>query len=550
MKKRNTFNVMLRLIGLVRPLALVMAIAIVLGCVGYFCASFITVLGGFALVDIMQNSGLMVGTIVVAIGTIAVLRGVTHYIEQYCNHYIAFKLLALIRDKVFSQLRKLAPAKLDGKDKGNLVSIITSDIELLEVFYAHTVSPICIAFITSTTVIVFISSFNILLGAVALVAHITVGAIIPVIISKKSSDIGLKHRQTTGELNTYFLDSLRGLKEILQFSYIEKREKGIKELSELMECSNKEIKKYSGKTFSATSFAILCFSVTMLFVSGFLYSEGAVELSGVIVPTIMLFSSFGAVTATANLGAGLLQTIASGNRVLDILDDQPVVEEVSRGVDVEFENADFKNVCFSYGGEQVLKDFCLTIPKGEVLGISGRSGCGKSTALKLLMRFWDVNDGEILFSQKNIKEINTKSLRDNQSFVTQETHIFHDTIENNIKLAKIDASRDEIIDAAKKANIHEFIKSLPHGYDTEVGELGDTISGGEKQRIGIARAFLHSADLILLDEPTSNLDSLNEAVILKSLKDTKDKTVVLVSHRKSTMKIADRVLNIETERQS
>ncbi len=550
MKKRSVLNVMMRLIGLVKPLAFIMFIAITMGCAGYFCASFITVLGGFAFVDIIDNGGALVRSYLTIIAIIAVMRGILHYIEQYCNHFIAFKLLALIRDRVFTALRKLAPAKLDGKDKGNLVSIITSDIELLEVFYAHTVSPICIAILTSTTIVIFIGRFHVALGMIALLAHISVGLIIPVAISKGSKAVGEHQREKTGDLNTYFLDSLRGLREILQYGYKDERKEQIDILQGQMEEANRKIKRFSGITFSATSCVILSFSVTMPLVASILYSNKIIDLSAVIIPTLMLFSSFGAVTSTANLGAGLAQTIASGNRVLDILDDIPVVAEMEDGIDIDFESAALENISFSYGSEDILKDFSMDIKKNKIFGISGKSGCGKSTTLKLLMRFWDVDKGKVLISGKNVKEVNTRSLRNNESFVTQETHIFHDSIENNIKVANINASREQVIAAAKRASIHEFIETLPQGYETQVGELGDTISGGEKQRIGVARAFLHDANLILLDEPTSNLDSLNEAVILKSLRECKDKTVVLVSHRKSTMKIADDVLNMETMRQS
>ncbi len=550
MKKRSSFNVMARLIGLVKPLAPVMIIAVVMGCLGYFCAGFITVLGGYAVVDIVENGGGGLTLFATVIAVIAVSRGVLHYIEQYCNHFIAFKLLALIRDKVFTALRKLAPAKLDGKDKGNLVSIITSDIELLEVFYAHTVSPICIAIITSAVVIFFIGSFNVLFGVIALLAHLTVGVLIPVVVSRKSKQSGESHREKVGGLNTYFLDSLRGLKEILQYGYTHERKAKVGEVSDEIENSNRELKKYIGKTYSLTAFVILTFSVLMLFASAYLYMQDIIELTSVIMPTLMLFSSFGAVTSVANLGAGLSRTIASGNRVLDILDDTPIVEEVTNGKDIVFENAELNHVNFAYDGENILRDFSLNIEKNKILALTGKSGSGKSTVLKLLMRFYDVQNGKVLISGEGVKSINTKSLRDNESFVTQETHIFHDTIENNIKIAKIDASREEVIKASKSASLHEFIESLPNGYDTEVGELGDTISGGEKQRIGIARAFLHNANLILLDEPTSNLDSLNEAVILKALRECEEKTIVLVSHRKSTVKIADAVLNLETQRKS
>ncbi len=548
--KRSSIKVMTRLMGLVKPLAPIMIIAIIMGALGYFCASFIMVFGAFAMVNIIENNGTSLTFFIAIIAVIAIMRGILHYVEQYCNHYIAFKLLALIRDKVFTAIRKLAPAKLDGKDKGNLVSLITSDIELLEVFYAHTVSPICIAVITSTLVVAFIGNYNVALGIIALLAHLTVGVFLPIAVSKRSKHSGETHREKVGELNTYFLDSLRGLNEVLQYGFMLQRKKIIHIKSEEIEASNRIIKRYIGKTFAITNFVIFTFSVIMLFTAGYLYFTNVIDLAGLVVPTVMLFSSFGAVTSIANLGAGLVQTIACGNRVLDILDDTPLVKEVENGKDIIFENANISNVDFSYGGENILNDFSLIIENNKILGVSGKSGCGKSTILKLLMRYYDVQSGEVLLSDENIKNINTKSLRDNESFVTQETHIFRDTIENNIKIANVSSGRDEVIEAAKKASLHEFIEDLPNGYDTKVGELGDTISGGEKQRIGVARAFLHDASLVLLDEPTSNLDSLNEAVILKSLKDCHDKTIILVSHRKSTMKIADVVFNMESTRQS
>ncbi len=458
--------------------------------------------------------------------------------------------MAIIRDKVFTSLRKLAPAKLDSKDKGNLISVITSDIELLEVFYAHTISPICIAVITSSVVILFISSFNIILGIIALIAHITVGIILPLVASKSSKSSAKIYREETGNLNTYFLDSLRGMKEVLQYNYSNKREFEIQRLTNNMNNSNKKIKEDSAKTFSATSLFILIFSCLLFFTSSYLYAEDILTITEVLIPSLMLFSSFGAVTSVANLGAGLANTIASGNRVLDILDESPLIQEINNGVDIDFNSAIFDDITFAYKDDYILKDFSLDINKNEILGISGKSGSGKSTILKLLMRFWDIQKGKILISNTNITNINTSNLRDNQSFVTQETHLFNDTIKENIRIANLNATNEEIINAAKKASIHDFISTLPNGYDTKTGELGDLLSGGERQRIGVARAFLHNSPLILLDEPTSNLDSLNEGVILKSLKETKDKTIVLVSHRESTMKIADRVFNLESTRYS
>ncbi len=549
MKKRSNFMIMAKLVGLVKPLFLRMLLAITCGCLGFFCAAFITVLAGYGLIAIIENNQVILPTLITTIGVIAISRGILHYIEQYNNHFIAFKLLAIIRDKVFTALRSLAPAKLDGKDKGNLVSIITSDIELLEVFYAHTISPIFIALITSSVVVCFVGSFNLWLGLIALLAHLSVGLLVPIIISRESKSSGARHRQAIGELNSYFLDSLRGLKEILQFNVVKQRKDRLQVLSKNSEKANYLIRKYQGLTYSLTSLLILSFSFLMLFVSSYLYLNGEVDLSGVIIPTIMLFSSFGAVTSTANLGAGLTQTMASGNRVLDILEDKPVVTDIIDGVDVDFKGASLNGVSFAYQDLEVLKDFSLDIEKGKIVGISGKSGCGKSTTLKLLMRFYDPKDGEVKISDTNLKNINTKSLRNIESYLTQETHVFHDTIINNIRIANLNATKDEVIEACKKASVHEFIVALPDGYDTQVGELGDTISGGERQRIGIARAFLHQGDLILLDEPTSNLDSLNEGIILKSLKEI-DKTIILVSHRLSTMKITDKVINMESTRKS
>ncbi len=550
MRTRSTIQVMWQLMKLVKPLFLVMMMAVLMGCLGYFCASFITVLGGYAIVDVIQNNSEYFTTFILIMACIALLRGVLHYIEQYCNHYIAFTLLAFIRDRVFLALRKLAPAKLEGKDKGNLVSIITSDIELLEVFYAHTLSPICIALFTSSAIILFVAQFSVYLAFIVLLAHVCVGILIPIVISKKSKPCGEQQRSYTGHLNASYLDGLRGIKEVLQFDYVNKQKQKVDRLSKQMEQANKQLKKYSGLTHAMTSLAILGFGIVMLGVSSYLYSEQMISLQGAIVSPLMLLSSFGAVSAMANLGAGLAQTIASGNRVLDLLEEEPMVHEVSDGCDINFENAQLNNISFAYGEEEILKDYSLMIKKNEIIGIHGKSGCGKSTTLKLLMRFWDVQRGEVLISNQNIKSMNTKNIRNIQSYVTQETHIFHDTIAENIRVAKLDATLEEIQRAAKQASIHEFIMSLPQGYNTMIGELGDTISGGEKQRIGIARAFLHDAELILLDEPTSNLDSLNEAVILKALQNSKNKTMVLVSHRTSTMRIVDTLIEMKTSRES
>lgn len=405
--RRNVIAIMRSLIGLIKPLIPIMIFAILLGVLGYLCAISLTILAGFGLIhsSLMLAGSTMDAAVLEAFAShhftrmaagmvlIAGLRGLLHYGEQYCNHFIAFKLLAMIRGKVFGALRILCPAKLEGKGKGN------------------------------------------------------------------------------------------------------------------------------------------------------------VDIQQVVLVTLGMMGSFGPVVALSNLSNNLTQTLASGERVLSLLEEEPEVMEVNGRDSVSFEGAKADQVTFAYEKEEILRDVSLEFPKGKVVGIHGASGCGKSTLLELLMRFWDPQKGTIRISDRDAKEVNTENLRNMESYVTQETYLFHDSIANNIAVGKVDATREEIMEAAKRASIHDFIMTLPKGYDTKVGELGDTLSGGEKQRIGLARAFLHDAPFLLLDEPTSNLDALNEGIILKSLQDScKDKTIVLVSHRKSTMNLADIVYEMGQER--
>lgn len=544
---RNGLKVMYKLIGLVLPLVHVMIAAITMGVIGFLTAIFIIVLGGVGLLNILGfATALSLKQVIIGIVICAVLRGILRYAEQGSNHYIAFKLLALIRHKVFIKLRKLAPAKLEGKDKGNLISIITTDTELLEVFYAHTISPIIIAFITSVIMTIFIGSYNIFLGAIALVAYFIVGVIIPVWSSNQGDETGQQYRDELGDLNSYFLSSIRGINDIIQYGVGKERLDEINRRTDELETKQKFLLKQEGSNRAVTDTAILLCSMVMLFAGCIFYNKGQVDFTQVIIPLIALMSSFGPVVAISNLSNNLFHTIAAGNRVLDLLEEEPAVEEVSEKETVEFADMKLENVSFAYDDEVILEDFNMEIKKNTIIGIYGKSGCGKSTLLKLLMRFWEVNNGAITIGGKNINEINTSDLRKMQSFVTQDTYLFNDTIANNIGIAKENATMEEIIAAAKKASIHDFIMSLPKGYDSKVGELGGNLSGGEKQRIGIARAFLHDAPMILLDEPTSNLDSLNEGIILKSLMESKEnKTIIIVSHRKSTMNIADVVLDVE-----
>lgn len=552
MKKRSGFKVMARLIGLVKPLSGYMALAVFMGLAGHLAATFITIFGGYAVTDAAGiKAPFSMTFIIVSVIVFALLRGVLRYAEQSCNHFIAFKLLALIREKVFIALRRLCPARLEGKDKGDLISVITSDIELLEVFYAHTVSPVLIAVLFSVILCLFIGRFHPLLGLIALAAYVTVGAVIPVATSKISGGDGLRFRTESGELSGFVLDSLRGLPEILQYDCGEKRLEEMNVKIDGLSAAQKRMKNRASQNQGVTGTVILIFDLIMLLASAALYKNGSIDFAGTVIPTIALMSSFGPTVALSNLGSTLQNTFAAGNRVLDILEESPAVEEISDGQDIEFSGAGAQNVTFSYGGDVILKDLSVDIPKASVIGITGASGSGKSTLLKLFMRFWDTKEGQIRISDTDISKINTESLRNAESFVTQETHLFHDSIKNNIRIAKTNATDKEIEEACKKASVHDFIMTLKDGYDTPVGELGDTLSGGERQRIGIARAFLHDAPFMLLDEPTSNLDSLNEAIILKSLDTEKnDKTVFLVSHRKSTMRIADRIYSVEHGRMS
>ncbi len=561
-KRRSAIQIMGQLIGLVKPLLIFMISAILLGTIGYLCAIFLTILAGQVLAHglipqlffRMKNTRLVympIQTIMTIMIVIALLRGILHYLEQYCNHYIAFRLLAIIRHKVFAALQKLCPAKLESRDKGNLISIITTDIELLEVFYAHTISPIAIALLTSLIMVVFIGHYHILAGLLALVAYIVVGVVIPVINGKLGNEEGMAFRTRFGELNSFVLDSLRGLDETIQYGQGEERKKELVRRSQELADQQEYLSFREGTQRSITNMVILLASFGMLFLTLSLYLNHQLGFEGIITCTLSMMGSFGPVVALSSLSNNLNQTLASGERVLSLLEEQPLVEEIEGDMESSnvFKGALMDHVTFSYEDETILDDYSLKLESGKITGIHGVSGSGKSTLLKLLMRFWDVNQGAITVDEEDIKQIPTKHLRDMESYVTQETHLFHDSIANNIAIAKPKATRVEIMEAAKKASIHDFIMTLPNGYDTEVGELGDTLSGGEKQRIGIARAFLHDAQMILMDEPTSNLDSLNEGIILKSLKESsEEKTIVLVSHRVSTMNIADTVYEMKDGR--
>ena len=548
-QRRSSIKIMGKMIGLVKPLVHIMTAAVLLGTLGYLCAIFLTITAGHGVLLAMK--GQRVTKYLIILVFLAVMRGILHYAEQYCNHFIAFKLLAIIRHQVFAVLRKLCPAKLDGREKGNLISIITTDIELLEVFYAHTISPIMIAILTSLIMVVFIGKFHVYAGIFAVCSYLLVGCVIPLWNGSKGGQKGMEFRSGFGNLNSFVLESLRGIDETIQYGQGKKRKAQISEKSIELGKMQKDLNCMEAMQRAVTDLVILCCSFGMFFLMYHLYQAGNVTFDAMLLATIAMMGSFGPVTALSSLSNNLNQTLASGERVLSLLEEEPMVEESEGEADISFEGASVEDVTFAYDEEVILKDCNINMKQGKVIGICGKSGCGKSTLLKLLMRFWDVNKGNIKISEENVKEIPTKTLRNTQSYVTQETELFHDSIANNIAIGKPGAAREEIIKAAQKASIHDMIMSLPNGYDTEVGELGDTLSGGEKQRIGIARAFLHDSPMLLLDEPTSNLDSLNEGIILKSLKEeSKGRTVVLVSHRESTMGIADDVYHMDAGRVS
>ena len=551
--RKNGFVVMGHLLKLVTPLAHIMAFTITMGTLGFLAAIFIMVLGAMGLVNLLNfDTHLSFSGILTALIVLAVARGALRYLEQMSGHYIAFKLLALLRDKVFSSLRRLAFVKLQDKQAGQLVSLVTNDIELLEVFYAHTIAPIMIAFFTSAILLLVFGHLSGWFVIVALAAYLTVGVILPIITTKLAREDGRRYRELVGEMNDFFLDSVRGMKEIQLFGYAKQRLDEIQQRSQKIDTAFERIKEQEAKVRVYTEVAVSAFNIIMLFTGLILFSLDKIDFSAFLIGVILLMSSYGPVIALSNLSSNLLQTLASGERVLSLLAEEPELKDVESAVDLkEVSRIDVENVSFAYGEEQILSDVSLSVKKGEILGIHGRSGSGKSTLLKLLMRFYDPKSGSIKINGETLPNINTRSLRDNMAYITQQTYIFNETIEENIRLARRDATLEEIMEAAKKASIHDFILSLPEGYQTKMTELGGNLSDGEKQRIGIARAFLHNAPIILLDEPTSNLDSLNEAMILKSLLNVKaEKLIILVSHRQSTMAICDQVIGIENGRMS
>ena len=551
-KRRNGFTIMAKLIVLVGSLAYIMLLAVVNGLLGYLAALGTTLFGAMGVAQIIDSSTfgsqvsvwLFVG---LAVGS-GVLRGILRYFEQYSNHNIAFKLLALLRDKIFNKLRKLAPAKIDNKNKGNLVAMITSDVEILEVFYAHTVSPVFIAITVSLTIFLFVGLFiNWYLAAVAICAYVVIGIVFPPIASKAMASSGVNYKKKFASFSSYFLDSIRGAKEIVVHNAVEDRKKNVDEQSEGLLSSLKIMKRATARITGSTELLVTIFLIITTIVGIVLAKNGTITAGKMIIGIVAIFGSFGPVIAIAALPSSLTLTFAAGDRLLNLLAEKPIIEDVTNKQDIEYKDVKVENVTFGYEENvEVLKDISMHAGKGEIVGIVGASGCGKSTLLKLLLRFYPFNKGDISYNDISINDINTQSLLSNVTMISQTTYLFDESIKENLRIAKADATEEEMKEACKVASIDDFISDLPQGYDTQVASAGNNLSAGEKQRVGLARAFLRGSELILLDEPTSNLDSINEGIILKSLLTMKGKrSIILVSHRKSTMAIADRIYKIE-----
>ena len=550
--RRSGFKIMAKLILLLGSLAYLMILAILNGSLGFLSAMGVTFMGAVGIAKILgENISLSYELILALTVGFGLIRGVLRYFEQYSNHYIAFRLLAILRDKIFSSLRLLCPAKLESKQKGAIIAMITSDIETLEVFYAHTISPICIAVLVSSFVVLFVGFFSSWwLALTALTGYILVGIAIPLLASRKLKASGVRYRSEFASFNSYFLDSIKGIKDIVLHNAGKEREKEVNQRSRILLDETKNKKRNITKVSSATELIVSFFILLTLAAGILLVIKDLLSVGRMLMAVVAVFSSFGPVIAISALPGNLTQTFASGDRVLNLLNETPAVTPVTDGQTFDFSDLSVKDLSFSYDRQQqILSDICMHAKKGEIIGIVGASGCGKSTFLKLLLRFWQKDRGIIAYSGLDIDSISTDNLLDHVTMVSQTTYLFNETIEDNLRIAKSDASLEEIEEACRSASVHDFISSLPEGYQTRISALGDNLSAGEKQRLGLARAFLRGSGLILLDEPTSNVDSINEGIILKALKKHKrDKCMILVSHRESTMAIADRIYRIENGR--
>ena len=552
--RRSGASIMASLILLLGSLAYIMLLAVINGSLGFICAMGVPLCGAVGIAKAMGEPIALSYTAIIALAVgCGVLRGLLRYLEQYGNHYIAFRLLAVLRDKIFAALRTLCPAKLEGKQKGSIIAMITSDIETLEVFYAHTISPICIAVVVSLVVFIFVGMVSSwYLALIALAGYAAVGVIVPIISSGRLKASGVRYRGEFASFNAYFMDSIKGIRDIVLNNAGEQRKTEVNRRSDILLKETKTMKHDITRSAAVTELTVSLFILAALTVGIMLVNAGQLTVGRMIIGVVAVFGSFGPVIAISALPGNLTQTFASGDRVLDLLAEEPAVTPVENGKSFDYEDLAVSDLDFSYDGQtQILNDICMSVKKGEIIGIVGESGCGKSTFLKLLLRFWQKNSGKIAYNGTDIEEIDTDSLLKNVTMVSQVTYLFDETIADNLRIAKPDATQEEMEDACRMASVHDFVMTLPDGYNTRVGALGDNLSAGEKQRLGLARAFLRGSDLILLDEPTSNVDSINEGIILKALRQQKNwKGIILVSHRESTMAVADRIYRVENGRMS
>ncbi|HBI6811087.1 TPA: ABC transporter ATP-binding protein [Listeria monocytogenes] len=524
------------LLKFVKPLRGKMILAILLGIISNLSVILISLIGAYGILAVIlaqpQNP---YKWLFVMVGC-GILRGVARYLEQYLNHDIAFRLLAIIRERIFSTLRKLGLARLSGKKSGDLITAITSDVEALEVFFAHTISPVFIALGTTIATVGFLGMYDTGLAIILLLGQILVGVVLPMISYKRNKKIGTAYQTEFVGLNQAVMENIASLQDIFQFKLSEAR---LANLTDRGEKLNKQYQKRlrQGSELQILGEWVLIGTATLILVLG---SFWQLPLETILIGTVLSLSSFGSVLALNALGTALLTTFASGKRLYALTEEKPVVTFNGPLELTDFESAELNKVCFSHDGKKaILNELSLDLPKGKWLGIGGESGSGKSTLVKLLMRYWDP-DGEVNLNNQPLPKITESSLHQIEGVMEQSTFLFEDTIGNNIRLGKKAATLDEVKEAARKAAIDKWIETLPEGYDTKIGGQARNLSDGERQRIGLARLFLHDAPLLLLDEPTSNLDYINEQAILNTLRsEIQDKTVLVISHRKTTLDLAE-----------
>lgn len=564
----STFQVIKRLLGEAKPLAGLMVAASTAGTIGHLAATFLPVFGiiaGFALAG-NPVWGMSAADAITAMIVCAVLRGLTRYVEQYLNHNVAFHLLALFRSKAFAALRRLAPAKLAGKGKGDLIAMLTTDVELLEIFFAHTISPVAIAVTTTIVYAIVAATLSPWMALALIVSHLIIGIIVPRFFATGVRNLGPAIRGAAGELDNVMLDDMRGLDEIIRFGRGEDRAQAIEDRTRALWRDHAKLSRVNGRFAGVGGLLVALLTSAAAGIAINLAGVNLYDIPALVAAFALLASSFGPTLALAALPANLTQTFASARRLFGLMDEAPAVVETGTA-NSDYEGMRLDRVTFAYpgeGSEAILADFSLDVPQHGILGIQGPSGRGKSTMLKLLMRYWDPQRGQVTLSGTPLPQIDVHARRRIQAMMSQETHLFDGTIRENLLIALPESEirnggaagvlDARLREALAKASVLDLIDSLPDGLDTQVGELGDRLSEGERQRIGLARVFLRNADLVLFDEPTSRLDALNEAIILRSIHELskseqnadkgQDVAVVLVSHRESAMRVADAVLNL------